>query len=92
MNLGSENRFHELARKVLGKEAQAMDLEDLRVMIARYPALKADFERLRAEIGATREILPLLEDIQHPQREVPPAPLPELRQAVQDVFGGNSAS
>ena len=86
MNIGNEERFHELAHKALAKEAQSAEQAELRALIAENPKLKEEFEQMGAESSAAREILPLLEDIQHPQERIPPPPMQRLQKAVREVF------
>jgi hypothetical protein len=86
MNMSNEERFHELAHKALAKEAQAAERAELQALIAENPKLKEEFEHLGAERAAAREILPLLEDIEHPQGRIPPPPMARLQKAVRGVF------
>jgi hypothetical protein len=86
MNMSNEERFHELAHKALAREAQAAEQAELRALIAENPKLKDEFEQLGAESAAIREMLPLLEDIEHPLAQIPPPPLARLQKVVRDVF------
>ncbi len=82
MNMDNEERFHELMHKALAIVAQAAERAELEALIAEHPDLKEEFEKLGAENAAAREILPLLEDIEHPQGTIPPPPMARLRQVV----------
>lgn len=85
MNM-SDERFHELAHKALGKEATPAEQRELRALIAEKPALKEQLEQMSIEVSAVREILPLLEDIEHPQHDIPRPPMQRLQREVQKVF------
>ncbi|HOX60012.1 MAG TPA: hypothetical protein P5205_22095 [Candidatus Paceibacterota bacterium] len=84
--MSNEERFVELAQKALSKKAQPSEEAELRALLAASPKLKNDFEQMGAEAAAAREILPLLEDIEHPQGPIPPAPMARLRREVRAVF------
>jgi len=86
MNKGNEERFHELAHKVLAKVAQPAEQSELRALIVENPKLKEEFGQMGAESRAMREILPLLKDIEHPQGKFPPSPMQRLQKAVREVF------
>lgn len=86
MNMSNDERFHELAHKALGKEATTAEQQELRALIAEKPELKQELEQMSTEVSAVREILPLLEDIQHPRHGAPAPPMQRLQRQVQEVF------
>jgi len=86
MNISREDRFHELAHKALAKNAQPSEQAELRGLIAESPKLKEEFEQMGAESAVAREILPLLENVQHPHGRIPPPPMQRLQKAVREVF------
>lgn len=90
MNINSDDRFHELVHKALAKEASPAAQKELRALIAENPNLKEELEQMRAEVAVAREILPLLEDVQHPPGRTPTAPMERLRKEIAAVFEGNS--
>jgi hypothetical protein len=86
MNIGNEERFHELAHKALANVAQPAEQAELRALIAENPKLKEEFEQMGAESAAAREILPLLEDLQHPHGRIPRPPMQRLQKEIREVF------
>ncbi len=92
MNIEGNERFHELAHKALANDTQPAEQAELKAFIAENPKLKEEFEQMEQESAAAREILPLLEDIQHPRSGVPQPPMRRLQQEVRDVFEPRSES
>lgn len=92
MNMSNDERFHELAHKALGKEATPAEQRELRALIAEKPELKQELEQMSTEVAAVREILPLLEDIQHPRHGAPAPPMQRLQRQVQEVFESRAES
>jgi hypothetical protein len=86
MNRHDEERFHELAHKVLSEEADPAEQDDLRALIAGDPKLKNEFEQLATESTAARELLMLMEDVEHPQGPIPPVPMAVLKQRLAQAF------
>ena len=82
----NDERFCELAHKALAREAQPAERAQLLALLAENPALKKEFEEMRAEAAIAREILPLLEDIEHPTGQIPQPPMERLKRQVQKVF------
>ena len=90
MNMSDNERFHELAHKVLANAAEPAERAQLQALIAENPPLKKEFSQLGKEAEAAREILMLMEDIDvgydpHQEPSMPP-PMERLRTAVQEVF------
>lgn len=87
MNISdNDERFHELAHKALAKKAAPAEHRELRALIAENPKLKEDLAQMGGEAAVLREILPLLEDLQHPMRDIPAPPMERLRAEVGEVF------
>ena len=86
MSLSNEERFCELAHKAIAKEAQPAEQAELQALLAENPTLKKEFEEMGAEAAIAREILPLLEDIQHPTGRIPQPPIERLKREVGKVF------
>ncbi len=86
MNISDEERFHELAHKALANKAQPAEQAELRALIAENPELKEEFEQLGVESSLVQEILPLLEDIEHPRPDTPHPPMQRLQKEIRAVF------
>jgi hypothetical protein len=82
----AERRASGMTQTMEAREAEAAERAELQALIAENPKLKEEFEQLGAESAAVREILPLLEDIEHPQGRIPPPPMARLQKAVREVF------
>ncbi|MEI6195197.1 MAG: hypothetical protein WCS42_12790 [Verrucomicrobiota bacterium] len=86
MNISDNERFHELAHKALAKQATPTEQRELGAMIAENPKLKEAMEQMGGEAELLRELLPMLEDLQHPMPDIPPPPMELLRSEVGKVF------
>jgi len=92
MNTIENERFHELAHRALAKQAAPAEQRELGAMIAENPNLKEELERMGGEAAVLREILPLLEDLQHPIPDIPPPPMTRLRKEVGEAFAARAKS
>ncbi len=92
MNISDNDRFHELAHKALTKQATPVEQRELGAMIAENPKLKVEMEQLGGEAAVVREILPLLEALQHPVPNIPAPPMDRLRSEVGSVFESRGKS
>ncbi|HOK77528.1 MAG TPA: hypothetical protein PLW35_07375 [Verrucomicrobiota bacterium] len=56
-------------------------------LLSENPNLEDQFAKMRSEIAVAREVLSMLEDIEHPHgAEIPQAPMRRLRGEIQEVF------
>jgi hypothetical protein len=92
MNMSDEERFCGLAHKALAKEAVASEQAELEGLMAQNANLKREFEQMKMDAAAAREILPLLEDIEHPQGQPGRLPMERLRREVRGVFDRRKGS
>jgi hypothetical protein len=92
MNMSNEERFHELAHKALARAAEPTEQAELQALIAENPQLKEEIEQMDAETSVARELLPLIEDLQDPRRDMPQPPMRRLQRAIQEVFGPRAES
>lgn len=86
MNPGEHERFQELAHQALAGEATPAGQEELQALLAAHPPLREEMGRLEKEAALLREVLPLLEDLRQPPRDLPPPPRQRLRREVAAVF------
>jgi hypothetical protein len=92
MNINENERFHELAHKALAKEASPAEQRELRALIAENPKLKQEMEQMGGEVAVARELLEMIEDVQHPVGNVPPPPMARLSREVGEVFDSRKKS
>lgn len=92
MNISSNERFHELAHKALAKEASPAEHRELKALIAENPKLKEEIEQMGGEAVVLRELLPLLEELQHPVPNIPAPPMERLGREVGGVFRARAKS
>ena len=88
----NDERFCELAHKALAKEAQPAEQAELQTLLTGNPTLKREFEEMGAEAAIAREILPLLEDIEHPAGRIPQPPVERLKREIAKVFQRRSGA
>ena len=86
MNKSEDERFCELAHKRVAKEAQQAEVAELETMLENNPELRHEFDRIEADATLAREVLPLMETIQHPAGGGPQVPMDRLRREVRKVF------
>jgi hypothetical protein len=91
MNIDDE-RFCELAQKAIAKKAAPAEQAELEALLAGDPKLKEEFEEMGVDAALAREILPLMEDIEHPQGMGGHVPVERLRREVGEVFARRRAS
>ena len=92
MNISNNERFHELAHRALAKLATPTEQRELGAMIAENPKLKEMMEQMGGEASVLREILPMLEDLQHPLPIIPAPPMERLRSEIGEVFESRKRS
>jgi hypothetical protein len=56
----NEQSILDLSMKVLGQQCPDAERAEFDAMLVRQPDLKQEFERLQAEVGFDKEILPLI--------------------------------
>lgn len=91
-NTGENERFHELAHKALAKEASPAEQRELRALIAEKPELKREMENLGGEVAVARELIEMIEDVQHPVPNIPAPPMERLSREVGAVFESRKRS
>src|SRR5207247_800530 len=61
MNGMNDQRFHDLAMKTIARQATEAERAELDSLLVGNTELKAEFERLRADVGIASELLPMAE-------------------------------
>jgi hypothetical protein len=64
MNSMNDQRFFDLAMKVIARQATDAEHAELEQLLASDPELRAEYERLRADVRVAKEALPLVEATQ----------------------------
>lgn len=59
MNGMNDQRFHDLAMKVIARQSSEAERAELDSLMAGHPDLKAEFERLRGDVRVAKELLPM---------------------------------
>src|SRR3989442_420323 len=67
----NDERFFDLALKVIARQSTAAERAELESLFASQPELKAEFERLRAEAHLAKEVLPLAAAAESTAGELP---------------------
>jgi hypothetical protein len=86
MNISGDDAFHELALKAIANAATPVEHTALQTLLAQEPGLAREFEQMQQEAAAMRDLLPLLEDVQHPRASAPPIPHQRLEAEVRGLF------
>ena len=71
MNSMNDERFFDLAMKVIARQATDAERTELDARLARDPDLRAEFERLQADARTARDALPLVDATQATAGELP---------------------
>ena len=87
MNSMNDERFFDLAMKVLARQGTDAERAELDALLAREPELKAEFERLRAEVGVAKEALPLVNASEATTGELPAYARVRLQTKVRQTLG-----
>lgn len=87
MNSMNDERFFELAMKVIARQATAAERAELDTRFAREPDLRAEFERLQHDVQTAKEALPLVEATQSTAGELPGYARGRLQTKVRQTLG-----
>ena len=83
----SDDHFFDLAMKVLARQATEAERVELDALVARQPELKAEFERLQADVRLAREVLPLVSATEATAPELPAYARGRLQTKVRETLG-----
>ena len=83
----NDERYFELAMKVIARQATDAELAELDARLASEPALRAEFERLQADVRVAKEALPLVNATQATAGELPAYARGRLQTKVRETLG-----
>lgn len=92
MNGMNDQRFHDLAMKVLARQATGAERAELDSLLTGSPELKAEFERLRVDVRIGTELLPVVAATEATAPEFPAYARERLQTKVRQTLGANPAS
>ena len=92
MNGMNDQRFHDLAMKVLARQATQAERAELDSLLTGNRELKAEFERLRVDVRIGTELLPVVAATEAIAPEFPAYARERLQTKVRRALGANPAS
>ena len=92
MNGMNDQRFLDLAMKVLARQATETERAELDSLLTGNPQLKAEFERLRVDVRIGTELLPVVAATEATAPEFPAYARERLQTKVRQTLGANPAS
>jgi hypothetical protein len=87
MNSMNDQRFFDLAMKVIARQATDAEHAELEQLLATYPELRTEYERLRADVRVAKEALPLVEATQAGAGGFPAYARERLQTRVRQTLG-----
>ncbi len=89
MNTMNDERFFDLAMKVIAQQATDAERAELNSSLSEEPKLKTEFERLQAETNLAREVVPLLAATESAAGEFPAYARGRLQTKVTETLGAH---
>ena len=83
----NDDHFFDLAMKVIARQATEAERAELDDLVVRQPELKAELERLRADVRLAREVLPLANATEATAPELPAYARGRLQTKVRETLG-----
>ena len=83
----NDQRFFDLAIKVIARQANDAERADLDAVLAREPELRAQFTRLEADARVTKDVLPLVAACTSSTGQFPAYARERLRTTVRQTLG-----
>src|ERR1035437_5158423 len=83
----NDDHFFDLAMKVIARQAIEAERAEFDALVARQPELKAEFERLQADVRLAREVLPLVSATEAAAPELPAYACGRLQTKVRETLG-----
>ena len=87
MNTMNDERFFDLAMKVVVRQASAAEQAELDTLLAAEPGRRAEFERLRGAVRLAQEVLPLVQATEATAGELPGYARGRLQTKVRQTYG-----
>ena len=91
MHSMNDERFFDLAMKVIARQGTDAERAEFDALLAGQPELKAEFERLQAEVGVAKEALPLVNATEATAGELPAYARERLQTKVRQTLGRPAA-
>ena len=88
----NDDRFFDLAMKVIARQATEAERAELDALVARQPELKAEFECLQTDVRLAREVLPLVNATEATVPELPAYARGRLQTKVRETLGRPSVT
>jgi len=83
----NDERFFDLAMKIIGQQATDAERAELEALLAREPAMRAEFERLQSDARLAKDALPLVDASKAAGGKVPAYIRGRLQTKVQQTLG-----
>ncbi len=83
----NDQRFFDLAMKVIARQANDAERADLDALLAREPELRAEFTRLEADARVAKDALPLVNAMRETKGELPVYARGRLQTMVRQTLG-----
>jgi hypothetical protein len=83
----NDQRFFDLAMKVIARQANEAEHADLDALLAREPELRAEFTRLEADARVTKDVLPLVAACTSSTAQFPAYVRERLQTTVRQTLG-----
>jgi len=91
MNSMNDERFFDLAMKVIAGQCTDAERAELDTLLAREPELRTEFERLQADVRMAKDTLPLVDAAQATAGELPAYARRRLQTKVRETLGRPAA-
>jgi hypothetical protein len=92
MNSMNDERFFDLAMKVIARQAGDAERAELDALLAREPELRAEFARLQADARVAKDALPLANAVEATAGEFPAYARERLQTKVRQTLGHPAAA
>ena len=91
MHSMNDERFFDLAMKVIARQCTDAERAEFDALLARQPELKAEFERLQADVLTAKDALPLVNATAATAGELPAYARERLQTKVRQALGRPAA-